>query len=116
MEFKKSIVSNQKGKRYDYNIPNGFELIKDTETTVEGEWCIIPMEQDFCMAEDLKFHSSWDWLMPVVRKIVEYCCNESEEAFMSDQYTAVLETVSLAVIEDAWKVVVEFIQWYNENK
>lgn len=62
------------------------------------------------------FHSSWDWLMPVVRKIVEYCTNENEEAFMSDQYSSILDTIPLAVIEDAWKVVVEFIEYYNTLK
>lgn len=66
----------------------------------------------------LKYHLSWDWLMPVVRKIVEICCAEDDEigAFESDQYTSILETVPLGIIEDAYKVVVEFIKWYNENK
>ena len=54
--------------------------------------------------------------MPVVRKIVEYCCDENVEAFMSDQYTSILDTVPLAVIEDAYKVVVEFIEYYNTFK
>lgn len=62
---------------------------------------------------NLEFHSSWDWLMPVVRKIVEYCINENENAFLSDEYTAILETIPLAIIKDSWKVVIEFIKWYN---
>lgn len=66
--------------------------------------------------KDMKYHSSWDWLMPVVRKIVELCCDETnDDLFESDYYTSILETVSLAIIEDAYKVVVEFIKWYNEN-
>ncbi len=64
-------------------------------------------------SNELEYHTSWDWLMPCVRKIVEYCCNDSDAAFYSDQYTSILETVPLAVIEDSWKVVVEFIEWNN---
>lgn len=73
---------------------------------------------DTCIeADQLLFHSSWDWLMPVVKKIVELCCDEgNDDLFLSDQYTSILDTISIAVIEDAYKVVVEFIKWYNENK
>jgi hypothetical protein len=66
------------------------------------------------LKDELEYHTSWDWLMPVVRKIVTYCIVENDDAFMSDEYTSVLETVPFAIIEDAWKVVVEFIQYYNK--
>jgi hypothetical protein len=74
--------------------------------------------------DELLFHSSWDWLMPVVRKIVDLCINDGVEGnfkedwtlFESEQYTSILNTVSLAIIEDSYKVVVEFIKWYNETK
>jgi len=79
---------------------------------------VIPIDGELNLCywvDELRFHSSWDWLMPVVRKIVEYCINESDDAFMSDEYTSILETVSLAVIEDSFKVVVEFIKCYNNQ-
>jgi uncharacterized protein CbrC (UPF0167 family) len=65
--------------------------------------------------DKLEFHTSWDWLMPVVRKIAEISCNEDEDAFLSDEYTSILDIVPLAIIEDAYRVVVEFIKWYNER-
>ena len=66
---------------------------------------------------ELYFHSSWDWLMPVVRKIVELCCNsDNDDLFMSDHYTSILDTIPIAIIEDAYKVVVEFIEWYNAQQ
>jgi len=71
MNFKETFVKKYEGGKYDFDIPNGFTLIKETETTIEGEWCEILMEQDMCMIEDLIFHSSWDWLMPVVEKIIK---------------------------------------------
>jgi len=67
--------------------------------------------------EDLKYHTSWDWLMPVVRKIVELCCDsDNYDLFMSDHYTSILDTIPIAIIEDAYKVVVEFIEWYNAQQ
>lgn len=65
--------------------------------------------------ESMHYHDSWDWLMPVVRKIVEICI-ENDDLFLSDQYTSILETVPLAIIEDTYKVVVEFLKFYNEDK
>jgi hypothetical protein len=62
-----------------------------------------------------KYHTSWNWLMPVVRRIVDICI-EDDDHFLSDEYTSVLETVSLAVIEDSYKVVIEFIQYYNKQE
>jgi hypothetical protein len=70
---------------------------------------------DTFRSDELEYHSHWDWLMPVVRKIVEYSINENEDAFGSDEYTSILETVPLAIIEDAWKVVVEFILAYTDE-
>jgi len=65
----------------------------------------------------LMYHNSWDWLMPVVRKIVELCCDQvNDHLFQSDQYTSILDTISIAIIDDAYKVVIEFITFYNINK
>lgn len=80
----------------------------------------IYFEQGYMLSE-LQYHTSWEWLMPVVRKIertvrwLEISCNEDEDAFLSDEYTSILETVPLAIIEDAYKAVVEFIKWYNDQ-
>lgn len=68
------------------------------------------------LPEDMLFDVSWDWLMPIVRKIIEISCNEDESAFLSDEYTSVLDTVPLAIIGSSYKVVMEFINWYNKHK
>ena len=69
------------------------------------------------LREDLIFyHSSWDWLMPVCKKLgylaenkvipfskdYEYWCDQLE-----DSITRTYD------IEPAFKRVVDFIQWYN---
>ncbi len=64
----------------------------------------------------VKYRSSWDCLMPVVRKIVNLCVDDGGDLFESDQYTSILDTIPIAEIESAYKVVVEFINWYNKNK
>jgi len=69
MGFKDCIVNNSDGRQYDYNLPKGYELIKEVETTIESQRCEVLEEQDYCFVEDLKFHSSWDWLLPVVERI-----------------------------------------------
>lgn len=88
---------------------------------------------------DLKYHSSWEWLMPVIEKIealpedkfhgrfaVSICSNgcsiygtnldtrggrHFHPAYMSDP-NAILETK----IESTWYNVVSFIKWFNTQK
>ena len=62
-----------------------------------------------------KYSTSWDWLMPVVRKIIDICI-EDDDHFLSDEYTSLLETIPLANIEDSYKIVIEFIQYYNRQE
>ena len=73
--------------------------------------------------EDLNYHSSWSWLMPVVKKVWS-CFNEfqydseiyyhlTEEIFHPD-YS--LSEFMGADINSVYKRVVEFIEWYQINK
>jgi len=60
--------------------------------------------------EMLKFHSSWNWLIPVVKKLIETLPKNSE-AWGS------LHIVLVSLdIKASWKYVVECIEWYNKNK
>lgn len=74
---------------------------------------------------ELKYHSSWDWLMPVVEKIE----NDLQDSFNVDiinknQCEIVrngneficgygFETVNHSKIEAVYNSIVEFIKWYN---
>lgn len=82
-----------------------------------------------------KYHSSWDWLMPVVEKIITYEFPlEDDLPFGAD--TAYLRTFGMinndtgkkmvrfnrfginessSIIEATWLAVIEFIQWYNNQ-
>lgn len=70
-----------------------------------------------------EYHSSWDWIMPVVEKIesIGYIFElKLKWAKISDAKTK--ETIVLRWEQDktrldaAFYAVIEFILWYNENK
>ena len=58
----------------------------------------------------LKYHSSWDWLMPVVSKCYEF------GNLGSGFRTAIEESlIGIVDIDQTWFDVVEFIKWYNKK-
>ena len=80
-------------------------------------------------AQDLKYHVSWDWLMPVVDKIERIVFDE-ENSFnvtigsgiycvVQDLHGECYEMIyddEETKIEAVYKAVVDFIKWHNENK
>jgi hypothetical protein len=64
------------------------------------------------MMHSIKYHTSWDWLMPVVQKIL----NRDDQTF-PDSYTLwVSDSLMYADIERVYSAVVSFLKWYNENQ
>lgn len=63
------------------------------------------------LLEDLRFHESWDWLMPVIEK-----CKESQifgsQRLITNIDNRLLELDILATHAN----VVDFIEFYNQNK
>jgi len=53
------------------------------------------------------FHSSWDWLIPVVQKCYKI---DNEEGFDN-----LVDAVSTLDIDTTYNEVIEFIKWYNKN-
>lgn len=75
----------------------------------------------------LKYHSSWDWLMPVVEKINIMDDNEYDviifrrDCHINDRQQIIFESSVLKNTETliliVWGCVVKFITWYNtQNK
>jgi hypothetical protein len=64
----------------------------------------------------MKFHSSWDWLMPVIKKCYEASMVSVKLHKDTIHYKLGETPFYLDDIAPAWTAVVEFIQWYNENK
>lgn len=57
-----------------------------------------------------KFHSSWDWLMPVVQKTMQTDMHSEGIENLLDAMTSAFHNVS---IDELYKAVIEFINWYN---
>lgn len=62
--------------------------------------------------EPLLFHSSWDWLMPVIDSIYNMGFDEQENNKIGNITHALVDIN----IEDTYKSVLEFIKWYNKRK
>ncbi len=63
--------------------------------------------------DDLLFDTSWDWLMPVYHKCIDVVGGWMDNDSILDDKIPIR---SFSNIGDLYRVVVEFIKWYNENK
>tara|TARA_R110000737_G_scaffold319695_1_gene331006 strand:+ start:200 stop:487 length:288 start_codon:yes stop_codon:yes gene_type:complete len=72
-----------------------------TEDDIRANKNPISASHDGYLEEDLEYHSSWDWLMPVVDK----CFDTHFEH--SDDLSFLLKTFK--PLEEVYKAVVEFI-------
>jgi len=63
---------------------------------------------------ELKYNTSWDWLMPVVENIgnLGICYGDEGYLLIECIHSNLLE-VNIAVVHEA---ICQFIEWYNENK
>jgi len=60
--------------------------------------------------DNLRYHKSWDHLMPVVKKIMNWL--DGDEAC----YYYFMHRLPDCEILNTWEACVEFIGWYNEKK
>ncbi len=84
---------------------------------------------------DLKYHSSWEWLMPVFEKIqyiTDYCSDLLDGYYNFDFQIDLLNGVDFKVgkeriylqtayspgqlIDAVWSGIIAFIKWFNEHK
>jgi hypothetical protein len=71
--------------------------------------------------DELRFHESWDWLMPVVEKIeeeyeVSILGDECEISTMGYRVSRIVLVQDSNKLNSVYKAMVEFIQWYNRNE
>jgi len=69
-------------------------------------WHKKPNRNFMGYTHQLKYDSSWDWLMPVVVKIFELKPNNDFFCHLN---------FPVKDIKDVYKPVVQFIEWYNSN-
>ena len=67
------------------------------------------IKTEYFKYEDLKFHSDWNWLMEVIKQIVE------SGIFIRYDNNKFYKNISKFEIKSSYKSCVEFIKWYNKN-
>lgn len=115
-------------------IDEGNELIAEFMGWQKGRYPNLPNKlhridygKEFGISiSDLKYHSSWNWLMDVVAKVetngklvrIEgYSCeitSASNEHPLSNQFRVYQHTSSKK--DATWLAVIDFIEWYNQTK
>jgi uncharacterized protein YqgV (UPF0045/DUF77 family) len=83
------------------------------------------IKTNFYSESELKFHFSWDWLMPVVEKIEElgieitigrmYCDIKYKDVFDKEKVFEI-RIVSGVKINAVNGAVIKLVKWYNANK
>lgn len=68
--------------------------------------------EGYLKREALMYHTSWNWLMPVVERIEI----ENDKFTYNTPYNESFNGTINTDIKVAYQVVVEFIKWYNANK
>ena len=78
-----------------------------------------------CRYDELRYHKSWDWLMPVIEKIKQtenVITVTIEITFDAGSVTIInaeeyyKQTYEPVTIKSVYKAVVDFIRWYNQQK
>jgi hypothetical protein len=93
-----------------------------------GFWIIFPDEKSnndmLCESEYLRFHKSWDWLMPVWTKFrfidITNIVVGSQAKTANQQHNQLIGVVGKFIafqpIECAFDKMVQVIRWFNEIK
>lgn len=110
------------GNALEYEMYGIIECIEDGEN-----------KQHFFRPEEMKFHTSWAWLMPVVEEIESLALHELIYKTSSERFPTVYMYKQRCIIKDTgdftntnvfdgrgrlhatYGAVVEFIKWYNET-
>lgn len=78
---------------------------------------------------DLRYHTSWDALMPVVEKIEGLGSNDEERynvlieldiaeitVYVDGEITKQFECMGATKIDAVYQAVIQFIEWYNQQQ
>ena len=66
--------------------------------------------------DEMEYHSSWDWLMPVLEKVANYIEDNIETEKLTMDKTGYNGYLMSYDIKLHYNAVVEFINEYNKNK
>lgn len=77
---------------------------------------IVKTDVDYCSPEELPYHLSWDWLIPVISKISKLP-SLGDIKFPRTGPLGIYTNINYNIpdINNTYVAVVEFIKWYNKN-
>tara|TARA_R100000781_G_C4012135_1_gene104058 strand:+ start:110 stop:412 length:303 start_codon:yes stop_codon:yes gene_type:complete len=85
----------------------------ESPTTIPSNLHLSNLELDSGEVWAYEFHTSWDWLMPVVQKIDNMFGDDNQ---VDDAINRVHNAVLSFDIDNTYQAVVEFINEHNQNK
>ena len=114
---------------------HGWRHVPTSKGKGKGYWNFPEWGKASWDADSFLYHSSWDWLMPVVEKIgnthniriqINVCSitrrfldhrkYQKEHNIGFDEVPPIAEHDGSGFIENVWHAVVKFIKWYNSQK
>lgn len=106
---------------------DGFKFYNDDPITYPIGYYIgeFKGERIIKQEDEFEYHSFWDWLMPIVEKIEsmnELVSIEQKSCIIindkdPDLHNWFMNPIETKTkIEAVWFAVIDFIQWYNQNK
>ena len=67
--------------------------------------------KDNFYSSELKYHKSWDWLMPVITEIT------TDQNLIENEFREnIMDSIPYGQILDTHENVVNFIKWHNANQ
>jgi hypothetical protein len=97
------LIAEFMGGEFFTDVPDGMLRVKN----------IQPNKNTSRFLYSLEYHSSWDWLMPVVEKI-------KKENFDNWIYIPQSATIDMALMDvnkkNLWQAITQFIEWYNKEQ
>lgn len=88
---------------------------------IHSSICGVDADSAFYRWEDMKFHTSWDWLMPVIEKIegMGYkfqMCRRRVTIKTDTNEIELFDTKGHSKLDASYESVSKFINWYNSKQ
>lgn len=85
-------------------------------------WCRYPLDDNSFLSklgyvanDNLKFHSDWNWLMPVVRRIQQSAHGLTNNASEEEKFAYGIFGLSIvSPIDTVYMYVVNYVKWLND--
>jgi hypothetical protein len=87
----------------------GYEKIVFPENSIYLGQYTNPISKRVYSTEEMQFHTDWDTLILVTRKMCKIKGIQDIEKYLENMEAT-------AKIEDVYSSCISFIEWYNENK